>query len=66
MALVFIGSIGIILSMAFHSKYVCQQCGYESTGWMGKCPECGTVMCAMLSAVNAEKAIKTGEAKKGY
>jgi DNA repair protein RadA/Sms len=27
--------------MAFHSKYVCQQCGYESTGWMGKCPECG-------------------------
>jgi len=27
---------------AFHSKYVCQQCGYESTGWMGKCPECGT------------------------
>ena len=28
--------------MAFHSKYVCQQCGYETTGWMGKCPECGT------------------------
>ena len=28
--------------MSFHSKYVCQQCGYESTGWMGKCPECGT------------------------
>ncbi len=28
--------------MAFHSKYVCQQCGYESTGWMGKCPDCGT------------------------
>ena len=28
--------------MAFHSKYVCQQCGYESTGWLGKCPECGT------------------------
>lgn len=28
--------------MGFHSKYVCQQCGYESTGFMGKCPECGT------------------------
>jgi DNA repair protein RadA/Sms len=27
---------------SFHSKYVCQQCGYESTGWLGKCPECGT------------------------
>ncbi|KKS95306.1 MAG: repair protein RadA protein [Microgenomates group bacterium GW2011_GWC1_43_13] len=28
--------------MSLHSKYVCQQCGYESAGWMGKCPECGT------------------------
>jgi DNA repair protein RadA/Sms len=27
---------------SFHSKYICQQCGYESTGWLGKCPECGT------------------------
>lgn len=25
-----------------HSKFVCQQCGYESTGWLGKCPSCGT------------------------
>ncbi len=23
-----------------HSHYVCQQCGYESTGWLGKCPNC--------------------------
>ncbi len=28
--------------MTFHSKYICQQCGYESAGWLGKCPECGT------------------------
>lgn len=27
--------------MSLHSKYVCQQCGYESTGWLGKCPNCG-------------------------
>jgi DNA repair protein RadA/Sms len=27
--------------MSLHSKYICQQCGYESVGWMGKCPECG-------------------------
>lgn len=27
--------------MAFHSRYVCQQCGYESTGWLGRCPNCG-------------------------
>ncbi len=32
----------------------------------GKCPDCGTAMCAMMSAVNAEKAVKAGEAKKGY
>ena len=23
------------------SKYVCQSCGYESAGYLGKCPECG-------------------------
>lgn len=23
------------------SKWVCQQCGYESAGYLGKCPECG-------------------------
>lgn len=23
-------------------KYVCQACGYESLGWYGKCPNCGT------------------------
>lgn len=22
------------------SKYVCQQCGYVSPKWMGKCPGC--------------------------
>lgn len=24
------------------SKWVCQECGYESAGYLGKCPECGT------------------------
>lgn len=31
----------------------------------GKCPTCGTTMCAMMSKDNAEKAIKAG-AKKSY
>lgn len=22
------------------SKYVCSECGYESSGWLGKCPSC--------------------------
>lgn len=25
-----------------HTKFICQQCGYESAEWMGKCPSCGT------------------------
>ena len=25
-----------------HSKWICQQCAYESTGWLGKCPSCGS------------------------
>ncbi len=24
------------------SKWVCQSCGYETAGYLGKCPECGT------------------------
>lgn len=24
-----------------HSKFICQQCGYESTGFLGRCPNCG-------------------------
>ncbi len=23
------------------TKFVCQQCGYESAKWMGRCPDCG-------------------------
>jgi DNA repair protein RadA/Sms len=23
------------------TKFVCQECGYESAKWMGKCPNCG-------------------------
>ena len=22
------------------TKYVCQSCGYETSKWLGKCPEC--------------------------
>ncbi|MDP3994497.1 MAG: DNA repair protein RadA [bacterium] len=28
--------------MRSRSQYVCQQCGYESVGYMGKCPNCGS------------------------
>ncbi len=32
----------------------------------GSCPDCGTKMCSIMSKDNAEKAISSGEAKKGY
>ena len=32
----------------------------------GKCPDCGTTMCAMMSKEKAEKAMQSGEAKKGF
>lgn len=32
----------------------------------GKCVDCGTTVCRMLSKENAEKAMKAGEAKKAF
>lgn len=25
-----------------HTQYICQQCGYKSPSYLGKCPNCGT------------------------
>jgi len=53
--------------MGFHSKYVCQQCGYESTGWLGKCPECGTWNSLVETVVSTGKGQEhsIGSAVKG-
>ena len=32
----------------------------------GKCSTCGCGMCAIMSKVNAEKAVSDGEAKKAF
>lgn len=32
----------------------------------GKCPHCGTTMCAMMSKDKADAAIKSGDAKKKF
>ena len=40
------------------STFVCQQCGYESVGWMGKCPNCGewnTLVETIVSTAKSEK-----------
>ena len=36
------------------SKYVCQNCGYESTGYLGKCPECSSWSSFVEELVGAE------------
>ncbi len=38
------------------SSYVCQQCGYVSSGYLGRCPECGTWGSLIEQAVETEQA----------
>jgi len=37
-----------------HTRYVCQQCGRVSAGFMGKCPQCGSFN-SMVEEVIAEE-----------
>jgi len=44
------------------SKYVCQNCGYASPRWSGKCPECGlwnTFVEEVVDSVEVKKSRKT-------
>ena len=50
--------------MAFHSKYVCQQCGYESTGWLGKCPNCNSWN-SLVETVTESTKSQTRNSKQG-
>lgn len=52
---------------ALHSKYVCQQCGYESMGWLGKCPNCGEWNSLVETVVEttSSKGSKAGKARTG-
>ena len=38
--------------MVMHSKFVCQQCSFESPRWFGKCPECGNWNTAVETVVS--------------
>lgn len=46
----------------FHSKFVCQQCGYSQIGWAGKCPDCGS----WGSMVETVEETKTGKGKTSH
>ena len=36
------------------SKYVCQNCGYETAGYLGKCPECASWSSFVEESVSSE------------
>lgn len=46
------------------SLFVCQQCGYESPRWFGKCLECGTWGSGVETVVSAGQSTK-GKAQRG-
>ena len=48
-----------------HSTFVCQQCGYESTGWLGKCPNCGSWGSLVETVISTRQEAKRGEARRG-
>lgn len=37
------------------SKYVCQNCGYESAGYLGRCPDCGSWSSFAEESISVEK-----------
>lgn len=46
----------------FISKYVCQQCGYESSSWLGRCPNCTTWNSLVETQIQAPS-LKKGQKK---
>ena len=37
------------------SKFVCQQCSYESPRWFGRCPECGNWNSAVETVISGKR-----------
>lgn len=37
------------------SKFVCQQCGFESLRWLGRCPDCGNWNCLVEEIIRKNK-----------
>lgn len=38
--------------------FICQECGYKSTKWLGRCPDCSSWN-SLVEEISAEKTIKT-------
>ena len=50
--------------MKQHSQYVCQQCGYKSPSFLGKCPNCGTWSSLVETVDVSEKGPSWGKNKR--
>jgi DNA repair protein RadA/Sms len=50
------------------TKYVCQNCGYSSPRWAGKCPECGNwnTFTEEIIVTDKRKLSKSSSLKSGY
>ena len=42
------------------TKYVCQSCGYETSKWLGKCPECTKWNTFVEETVSTKKVSSAG------
>lgn len=42
------------------THYVCQQCGYESLKWVGRCPDCGEWGSLTEEVIHPEKVARSG------
>ena len=47
------------------TTFVCQQCGYESVGWLGKCPNCGSWNSLVETIIQETSSGKRKNSKKG-
>lgn len=47
------------------TKYMCQDCGYESPKWMGKCPGCGAWNTMVEEMVETKKTVRIGVGGSG-
>lgn len=45
-----------------HTKFICQQCGFESAKWMGRCPDCGEWNSLVETVIPVARAATAGRA----
>lgn len=50
--------------MAERTRFICQNCGYETSKWMGKCPSCGqwnTLQEEIIEKIDKKREKRTGK-----